>query len=47
MPAQKLKDFLDRHKTKYVTTSHSLACTAQEIAVLPHCGKGAGKKGDG
>jgi len=25
MSAQKLKDFLDRHKTKYVTTSHPLA----------------------
>jgi len=33
MPAQKLEDFLDRHKTKYVTTSHSLAYTPQEIAV--------------
>src|SRR2546428_6105214 len=36
MPAQKLKDFLDSHKIKYVTTSHSLAYTAQEIAASAH-----------
>ena len=36
MPAQKLKDFLDRHNIKYVTISHSLAYTAQEIAPSAH-----------
>ena len=36
MPAQKLKDFLDRHNIKYVTISHSLAYTAQEIAASAH-----------
>ena len=36
MPAQKLKDFLDRHNINYVTTSHSLAYTAQEIAASAH-----------
>lgn len=36
MPAQKLKDFLDRHNIKYVTISHSLTYTAQEIAASAH-----------
>ena len=36
MPAQKLKEFLDRHGIKYATTSHSLAYTAQEIAASAH-----------
>ena len=36
MPAQKLKDFLHRHNIKYVTISHSLAYTAQEIAASAH-----------
>jgi len=36
MPAQKLKDFLDWHNIKYVTISHSLAYTAQEIAASAH-----------
>jgi Ala-tRNA(Pro) deacylase len=36
MPAQKLKEFLDRHNIKYVTLSHSLAYTAQEIAASAH-----------
>jgi hypothetical protein len=36
MPAQKSKDFLDRHNIKYVTMSHSLAYTAQEIAASAH-----------
>lgn len=36
MPAQKLKDFLDRHNIKYVTISHSLAYTAQEVAASAH-----------
>ena len=32
MPANKLKEFLDSNKVKYVTIDHSLAYTAQEIA---------------
>ena len=36
MSSQKLKDFLDRHNVKYVTTIHSLAYTAQEIAASAH-----------
>lgn len=36
MPAQKLKNFLDEHKVKYVTITHSVAYTAQEIAALAH-----------
>ena len=36
MPAQKLKDFLDRHNIRYVTISHSLAYTAQEVAASVH-----------
>src|SRR5215510_1004058 len=36
MPAQKLKEFLDRHGIKYATASHSLAYTAQEIAASAH-----------
>ncbi len=36
MPAQKLKAFLDSHKVKYVTTTHSQAFTAQEIAAKAH-----------
>ena len=36
MPAQKLKEFLDSHKIKYVTITHSLAYTAQEIAASAH-----------
>src|SRR5262249_15895041 len=32
MPAQKLKEFLDSHKIKYLTITHSLAHKAQEIA---------------
>jgi Ala-tRNA(Pro) deacylase len=36
MPAQKLKEFLDSHKIKYVTIRHSLAYTAQEIAASAH-----------
>jgi Ala-tRNA(Pro) deacylase len=36
MPAQKLKEFLDRHGIKYATTSHSLTYTAQEIAASAH-----------
>jgi Ala-tRNA(Pro) deacylase len=36
MPLQKLREFLDRHGAKYVTVSHSLAYTAQEIAASAH-----------
>src|SRR5262245_17677340 len=36
MPAQKLKEFLDRHGIKYATASHSLAYTAQEMAASAH-----------
>ena len=36
MPTRKLKEFLDSHNIKYVTISHSLAYTAQEIAASAH-----------
>ena len=36
MLATKLKDFLDSHHVKYVTITHSLAYTAQEIAGAAH-----------
>ena len=36
MPAKQLKEFLDSHKVKYVTITHSPAYTAQEIASLAH-----------
>jgi len=36
MPAQKLKDFLDKHNVKYVSMSHSPAFTAQEVAASAH-----------
>jgi Ala-tRNA(Pro) deacylase len=36
MPARRLKEFLDRYHTKYVSISHSPAYTAQEIAALVH-----------
>jgi Ala-tRNA(Pro) deacylase len=36
MPAKQLKEFLDSHKVKYVTVTHSTAYTAQEIASLAH-----------
>ena len=36
MPARKLKELLDSHNAKYVTTTHSTAYTAQEIASLAH-----------
>jgi Ala-tRNA(Pro) deacylase len=32
MPVEKLIDFLDAHKVKYVSVEHSLAYTAKEIA---------------
>jgi Ala-tRNA(Pro) deacylase len=36
MPEEKLRRFLDEKKIKYVTISHSLAYTAQEIAASAH-----------
>jgi len=33
MPAQRLKDFLDKHRVKYVVITHSRAFTSQEIAM--------------
>ena len=36
MPVKKLKEFLDANGVKYVSISHSLAYTAQEIAALTH-----------
>ena len=36
MPVKKLKEFLDSHKVKYVTISHSTAFTAQQIAASAH-----------
>jgi len=36
MPVRKLKEFLDANRVKYVTISHSLAYTAQEIAATAH-----------
>ena len=36
MPLRKLKEFLESHKIKYVTISHSQAFTAQEIAATSH-----------
>ncbi len=36
MPAQQLKKFLDSNHVRYITTSHSRAYTAQELAALSH-----------
>ncbi len=36
MPANKLKEFLDGHKVRYVKITHSPAYTAQEIAAAAH-----------
>src|SRR5512134_2549346 len=36
MPVSQLKEFLDRHRVRYVTIAHSLAYTAQEIAESAH-----------
>jgi len=36
MPVEKLKNFLDEHKVKYVSVKHSKAFTAQEIAASAH-----------
>jgi Ala-tRNA(Pro) deacylase len=36
MPVNKLKEFLNQNNIKYVSVSHSLAYTAQEIAASAH-----------
>jgi Ala-tRNA(Pro) deacylase len=36
MPAKRLKTFLDEHRVKYTTITHSPAFTAQEIAHTAH-----------
>jgi Ala-tRNA(Pro) deacylase len=36
MPVKKLKDFLDKENIRYVTTSHSPAYTAHEVAACAH-----------
>jgi len=36
MPVKRLKEFLDSKNVKYVTVSHSVAFTAQEIAASAH-----------
>ena len=36
MPVQRLKEFLEENKVKFVTISHSQAFTAQEIAAAAH-----------
>ena len=36
MPSQKLREFLDKHQVRYVTTSHSPAYPAQEVAAAAH-----------
>jgi Ala-tRNA(Pro) deacylase len=36
MPARQLREFLDSHRVKYVSMTHSPAYTAQEIASLAH-----------
>lgn len=36
MPAKKLKEYLDANGVAYVTVTHSVAYTAQEVASLAH-----------
>jgi len=36
MPARQLKEFLDKHKVKYVSIHHSTAYAASEIAASAH-----------
>ncbi len=36
MPLQKLKEFLDQRRVKYVTIAHSPAHTAREVATAAH-----------
>ncbi|MFQ5803936.1 MAG: aminoacyl-tRNA deacylase [Candidatus Methylomirabilales bacterium] len=44
MPTSRLKRFLDEHRVRYITMSHSSAYTAQEIAAATHIpGKGLAK----
>lgn len=44
MPCKKIKEFLDENKIKYLTITHSLSYTAQEIAASAHIkGKGLAK----
>lgn len=44
MPSQKVKTYLDENKIKYITITHSLSYTAQEIAASAHIkGKGFAK----
>jgi Ala-tRNA(Pro) deacylase len=36
MPAAKLKEFLDSHGVRYISISHSITYTAQEVAASAH-----------
>ena len=36
MPVSKLKDFLDQHRIKYLSITHSEAFTAQQVAASAH-----------
>ena len=36
MPTQQLKEFLDANNVRYVSTTHSAAYTAQEVASIAH-----------
>jgi len=36
MPVKRLKEFLDKHKVRYVSISHSEAYTASEVAASAH-----------
>jgi Ala-tRNA(Pro) deacylase len=36
MPTQRLKEFLDQNKVKYISCQHSQAFTAQEVAASAH-----------
>ena len=36
MPIQKLKNFLDENKVRYISIRHSPAMTAQEVAASAH-----------
>jgi Ala-tRNA(Pro) deacylase len=36
MPAQRIKEYLESHKIKFSTISHSMAFTSQEIAASAH-----------
>jgi Ala-tRNA(Pro) deacylase len=36
VPRKELKEFLDNNNIKYVTVTHSIAYTAQEVAALTH-----------